>query len=183
MTPTPPTSNEPQTPTSPATGFRLPPEMNAPGICRGALTKWPQLHAAIEMLGQDPNFRAQFASSFGSPQASLIGSTTQLAALLAADPSCLLQPNPPADMYAWAVWLIMRVYQGARLFHLTLQHLPDIAKAAAQANPAAGEAIRDALAGIVSRARDISALANAFGQHLRAAGGNLSTAQAEHQAA
>ncbi|RON53965.1 hypothetical protein [Pseudomonas frederiksbergensis] len=169
---------------NPLFSLRMPAEMSVPGICRGALTPWPQLQAALRELSLDPSFRLAFANSHGSPQAQLIGSPAALQAALAIDPGYLLRPAPPADLYAWFVWVTLRVYQGARTFNLTLQHLPDLFKAAPGTTPAdCGAWVKEVLAGpagLIARARDISREAGTFARHLHSIDGDLEAARSEH---
>lgn len=164
--------------------LRMPAEMSVPGICRGALTQWPQLQAAVGELNLDPSFCLVFANSHGSPQAQLVGSPAQLQAALAIDPGYLLRPTPPSDLYAWFVWITLRVYQGARTYNLTLQHLPDLFKAAPGTTPAdCGEWVKEVLSGptgLLARARDISDQAGAFARHLHSIGTDLTAARSEH---
>ncbi|MEO6679415.1 MAG: hypothetical protein ABIO21_18875 [Pseudomonas sp.] len=164
--------------------LRMPAEMSVPGICRGALTQWPQLQAALRELNLDPSFHLAFTNSHGSPQAQLIGGPAQLQSALAIDPGYLLRPTPPTDLYARFVWITLRVYQGARTFNLTLQHLPDLFEAAPGTTPAdCGEWAKEVLAGpagLIARARDISREAGAFARQLHSIDSDLTTAQSEH---
>jgi hypothetical protein len=164
--------------------LRMPGEMAVPGICRGALTQWPQLQAALQELSLDPAFRLEFANSRGSSQTQPIGSPAQLQAALTIDPGYLLRPAPPTDLYTWFVWVTLRVYQGARTFNLTLQHLPDLFKAPPGTTPAdCGEWVKEVLAGpagLIARARDISHQAGTFARHLHSIDSDLTAARSEH---
>jgi hypothetical protein len=164
--------------------LRMPSEMAVPGICRGALTQWPQLQAALQELNLDPAFRLVFANSHGSSQAQPIGSPALLQTALTIDPGYLLRPTPPSDLYAWFVWVTLRTYQGARTFNLTLQHLPDLFKATPGTTPAdCGEWVKEVLvgpAGLIARARDISHQAGAFARHLHSIDSDLTAARSEH---
>jgi len=161
--------------------FRMPRQMALPGICRGALTYWPQMLAALAELRQDPAFRLAF------PPANLIGSPAQLRAALATDSAWLLRSTPPADLYAWFVWLTLRVHQAARTFHLTLLHLPDLFKSMPPASPASsGALVGEALigsTGVIQLAGNLKGLSNIFAQHLHKLGGDLTSAQADYDAA
>ena len=164
--------------------LRMPAEMAVPGICRGALTQWPQLQAALLELNLDPSFRLVFSNNHGSPQAQLVGCPAQLQAALAIDPGYLLRSTPPTDLYAWFVWITLRVYQGARTFNLTLQHLPDLFKAPPGTTQAdCGEWVKEVLAGpagLIARARDISREAGTFARHLHSIDADLTAARSEH---
>lgn len=161
--------------------FRMPREMALPGICRGALTYWPQLQAALAELRQDPVLHLAF------PQENLVGSPVQLLAALGTDPGSLLRSSPPADLYARFVWLALRVHQSAQTFHLTLLHLPDLFKAGKPDEPAAiGTLVKELLMGptsLIQRAGDLSELAAVFAQHLREIEGDLESAPAAHKTA
>jgi hypothetical protein len=161
--------------------FRMPREMALPGICRGALTYWPQLKAALAELRQDPAFH------LAVPQDNLVGSPAQILAALATDPGSLLRSTPPADLYAWFLWLTLRVHQAAQAFHLTLRGLPDLFKPAQPADPVAeGALVKEVLMGptsLIQRAANLTELSNIFAQHLREIEGALKSTQATQETA
>jgi hypothetical protein len=171
---------------APARGLRMVRQMSVPGICRGALTHWPQLHAAIAELGQDPASQLARPHGHGLPTASLIGGAAQLRATLANDPTYLLRPTPPADLYARFAWLTLHVYQLARTYQLTLQSVPDLLTKNSAADPALrGAWVKELLSGptgLSRRARELSGQANDFAQQLHAIGGDLGAAQAARRA-
>ncbi|MET1077158.1 MAG: hypothetical protein ABWY06_03965 [Pseudomonas sp.] len=172
---------------APPLGLRMPKAMSVPGICRGALTQWPQLHAAIHELSLDPASRPAFVGGPGATQAQRVGGPVQLQAALASDAGYLSRPTPPPDLYAWFVWLTLRVYQGARRFNLTLQHLPDLFQAAPGTTQAdRGEWVKEVLAGtagLLACAQGISLQASTFARHLHGIESDLGAARAAHQQA
>lgn len=180
---TPDNSPNAGSPPLPAATLALPPEMNIATICRGMLTSWPQLTAAMRTLAEAPPFRQAFP--FASGQDLAMGSAQQLLTALAANPALLTNPTPPADVYAWTVWLTMRVYEAAQTVSVTLSQLPSLFPAA-QAAPSAevGTTVQMVLAGpsgLVDTADNMATLAANLEQHLQLLGGNLEAAQAAYQ--
>ena len=151
--------------TKPA-GLRMCKQMNVPEVCRGALTHWPQLMAAVRELNRnDPLLviRADIdAARLGGPE-HLIGA-------LAIDPSFLHRAARPADIYASFIWLTLRVYEQARIVQRTLGSLPALLDAESGNRAAGGALIREALSGengLIEGARVLAQRAGQFAEHLR----------------
>ncbi len=162
----------------------LPPEMNIADICRGMLTGWPQLTAAMRTLAEAPQFRQAFGHSYASEQELAIGSPQQLLAALAVNPALLTNPTPPTDVYAWTVWLTLRTYEAARTVSVTLAQLPGLFGAAETSPAEVGTMVQTVLAGplgLAETAGNIAALTTNLGQHLQLMEGNLEEAQAAYR--
>lgn len=163
----------------------VPGEMNIVDICRGMQTGWPQLVRAMEKLMNDPQFCNTYSNSYAAGRGLLIGRPQQTLAALMVDPGWLTKPSPPQDVYAWCVWLTMRVYEAAKTISSTLQQLPGLISAAGKANPGqAGTFVQEVLSGqygLSATAENIVQLATDFADHLKAIGGNLDEAQAAYQ--
>ncbi|MES2317587.1 MAG: hypothetical protein V4631_08845 [Pseudomonadota bacterium] len=121
---------------TPKLSLGIPRQMSLPGVCRGALAHWRQLHAAMEELRHAPadvqNLPPEF---FYRCQ---IGGADALRAALAIDPGYLQQATPPADLYARFTGLALRVYQSARVFSATLDNVPDLVAKLARGDAAMG---------------------------------------------
>ncbi|MFK3772293.1 hypothetical protein [Pseudomonas sp. NPDC089406] len=166
------------TPPGASASLCMPDAMNVPGICRGALTQWPQLHAAL----------ARLATTDAAPMAAhQAGGPEQLQAALRLDPGYLTQPTPPADLYGHFVWLAVRVLKAARRFNLTLQHLPDLFSMAPGSSASErGGWVRQVLAGadgLLAEAQALTAQASAFGHPLHSAQASAQASQARWQPA
>ena len=134
----------------------LPPEMNAPSVCRGAFTGWPQMTVALEALTLYPEINQNLQKAGGQS----IGGPTQLLQALAVDPSWLARTSPPQDVYAHTVWLSLRVHTAARGIALALAGLPDLLK---MTGPTSGQAVRTIISGaqgLAERARDVAGLSH-----------------------
>jgi hypothetical protein len=161
--------------------------MAAPGVCRGALTHWPALLRATNVLRADPQFCREFALSYGSAQASLVGGPAQLLASLQHDPALLMRATPPQDIYGRFIWTVMRVYQTVKTVQLTLGQLPDVVspahKRTVSQNGALVRAVLTQAGGVVARARQLAGGIHDFANHLQAVGGDLDAANTAYQAA
>lgn len=164
----------------------LPREMAIVAICRGAQTGWPQLVEAMEKLREDPAFCNSFPNSFASADGVSIGRPQQLLAALTVAPALLAKPSPPADVYAWSVWVTARVYEASRTIGGTLAQLPGLFAAAKGAKPAEiGAQVREVLGsplGLASTAGNVAVLAKDFADHLDGMGGDLEAARTARQA-
>lgn len=156
------------------TTLGVPKEMNIVDICRGMQTGWPQLVRAIEQLRNDPQFCNTYASSYAGGL--FIGNPQQTLAALMVDPGLMIRPDPPKDVYAWSVWLTMRVFEAAKTISSTLQQLPTLISAAN-----AGPYVQKVLSELSATAQNIVNLANVFIDHLKSNGGDLEAAQATYK--
>ena len=152
-------------------GLGLPRTMNVPGICRGALSHWHQLEAAMADLGSDPATMASMPPGFFDP--GQLGGTSALHAALAIDAGLLHRAAAPAAVQAQFVWLTGQVYQTARLVQVSLRNMAALVAApipAPRDSRAAGEFIREALVGptgLQQHAARLSANAAAFAARLQ----------------
>jgi hypothetical protein len=179
-------ANTPDLTTSEPT-FCMPSAMAAPDVCRGALTHWPALMQATQVLSNDPACRQAFPLSYGSAQGHLVGGPAQLLASLQRDPTLLMQATPPQDIYARFIWTVMHVYQAVKTVQLTLGQLPDLVapthKRTPLENGALVRAVLNQAGGLVTRAQQLAGLVHDFALHLQAVGGDLDAAQSDYQAA
>jgi hypothetical protein len=163
----------------------VPEEMNIVDICRGMQTGWPQLVSAMEKLMNDPQFCNTYSNSYAAGRGLLIGKPQQTLSALMVDPGWLTKSAPPKDVYAWCVWLTMRVYEAAKTISSTLQQLPGLISAAGGAKSAqAGTFVQEVLTGqhgLSVTAGNIVQLVTEFADHLKAIGGNLEEAQTAYQ--
>ena len=160
----------PQDSASPV-GLRMCKQMNVPGVCRGALTYWPQLQAAIAQLNQVGPSRPAIPTLRGVPNAAQVGGPEQLCSALAIAPGLLQAETPPTDLYGRFAWLTLRVYEGARTIQATLQELPALADSAAGNRTAGGALVKEVLTGtggLSQRARTIKEFADLFATQLHA---------------
>ncbi|HEX4629601.1 MAG TPA: hypothetical protein VH188_01425 [Chthoniobacterales bacterium] len=160
--------------------LRIPKEMAVPGICRGALTGWPQLLDAMNAVMEDPEFLTSFGQSFASGQP---GGPQQLLASLGAGPEGLMKAAPPPDLYGRFVWLAVRVYQAARTFSVTLTHLPVIFKGTPGQIGAVASEVLAGPGGLSTTAGNVAGWAADFLADFPNAGADLDAAQQAHQAA
>lgn len=166
--------------------FCMPAQMAVPSLCRGALTAWPQLQAALQLLRSTPGSAPGFALADGTAHQEL-GGPRQLTQRLAADPLYLARGAPPAHIYGRFAWLVQQVYQAARTVQYTLAELPALVSPATKRrivdNGALVAAVLNRPGGLVPQARAVVLAAEGFAAHLKDVGGDLQTARAEYQAA
>lgn len=158
----------PQDSASPV-GLRMCKQMSVPGVCRGALTCWPQLQAAIAQLNQTDPSRPALPTLRGVPSAAQVGGPKQLCSALAIAPGLLQAATPPTDLYGRFAWLTLRVYEGARTIQATLQELPALVDSTAGNRAEGGALVKEALTGaggLSQRARTISMFADSFAAQL-----------------
>jgi hypothetical protein len=163
----------------------MPNLMSAPGVCRGALAHWRQLQAAMQALQHATGAGSKLPRDFFHHCPS--GSAEALRAALAIDASYLLHATPPADFYARFTWLALRVYQSARSFSVTLDHLPDLVADLGQRDPAAGGTLVQQMlvgpTGLANHARTLAGLAAAFATDLHTIEAQFGCDLAQAQAA
>lgn len=159
-------------------GLAPPREMAPPGGCRGAVSGWPKLLAAVDALSDAPAAAAQLRSVLG-PGAGLGGPAALLAAL-AANPSILQGERPPADIYGHFVWFSLRVSRAASRIGAGLTRLPDLWTPALGADPKGIGALARALIagpdGMRATAAAIADLAEAYRERLGGAANGLKPA-------
>ncbi|HEX8192306.1 MAG TPA: hypothetical protein VF552_05350 [Allosphingosinicella sp.] len=111
------------------------------------MTGWSQLTAAIEAMSANPATLAQLQERCASLYAVQFGTPRTLMAALAANPSVLHGPVPPADVYGHFAWLAVRTYAAVRTIESTLGQLPDLLATPAESHERLGGAAAEALAG------------------------------------
>jgi hypothetical protein len=162
--------------------------MEPPAGCRGAVTGWRQLADALERISAEPTIALQLQSRCGSSNGALFGGPAALLSALATNPTMLLGPAPPSEVYARFVWFAAKVSAAARVMGATLAQLPTLAVAAATPREA-GALVEEVLVGpggLKQTADTIAGLADDLVQVLeeirQVPGGGLESALATFKA-
>lgn len=101
--------------------------MLPPRGCRGALTGWPQLVAALGRINADPAASAKLTAEGGTANGLQLGSPTTLMSALALNPAILHSPSPPAELYAHGLWFSTKFLSAAKTIGATLAQISSIA--------------------------------------------------------